>query len=92
MSELDHYHCPPSAHDFDPDGTRPEEQARDEHGRRVCNDCGALCFYGTGDDQYHHAGRDAEPCFLVQEENFDIPVPDAIPVPADWPGNEVNRL
>lgn len=73
MQDIDHTKCPPAVHDFDPTGA--EGQATDPQGRRRCNDCGAVCFYCTRDNQYHHAGRDVPGCFLVQEDSYSIPVP-----------------
>jgi hypothetical protein len=94
---VDHRACPPSWHDFDPDGAAPDEQARDEQGRRRCNDCGVLTFYCTGDEWYHHVALEGEPppapCFLCQDRAWPLQwVPAQIPVPHDWPGNECNRL
>lgn len=94
--EVDHRHCPPGRHDFDPDGTEPGLQKIDPEGRRHCNDCAALCFYCTLDDLYHHAALEGEPpangCFLIPEPAWPVQhVPARLPVPHDWPGNECQR-
>lgn len=84
----DHTQCPPDAHDFDPGDVGCEERV-DEHGRLICNGCPALVFYCRLDEDWHHAG-DAEPCFLIPGESFDVAVPG--PTPIERSADEIGRL
>jgi hypothetical protein len=72
--EIDHTKCPREAHTFDA-GDEHYEGRVDEHGNQLCNDDAQPIFYCTRDENYHHVGAGAEPCFLIQEPGWDIPAP-----------------
>jgi hypothetical protein len=69
---MDHSLCPADDHDFvyEPgDYDSPQAHAYD---RLACNDCHQPMFYCERDSQYHHAGADIEPCFLINEPGQDV--------------------
>lgn len=80
---IDHTTCPPDAHTFD--AGDPSYQGRvDATGRTLCNDDRALMFYCTVIEWYGHAGADVPPCYMIQAPSADIPVPDAVEIPAGF--------
>jgi len=76
---MDHSLCLPDAHDFvfDPADFGPDAslQAHDLYNRLACNDCHQPMFYCTRDNEWHHAGVDIEPCFLINEPGQDVTDP-----------------
>lgn len=76
MDDVNHTQCPPGSHTFDA-GDPHYEGRVDEHGNQRCNDDSQPMFYCTRDEGYHHVGADAEPCFLIQEQGWAIPAPQA---------------
>lgn len=74
--EINHTQCPPGSHTFDA-GDPFYEGRVDEHGNLLCNGGEQPIFYCTRDEDYHHVGADAKPCFLIQEPGWDIEAPQA---------------
>lgn len=76
--EVDHHQCAPYDHDF---AAVPEEGSTPD-GHMACTDCGVAAFYCGNDDDYHHAGADVDPCFLIEEDSIPLPIPGS-----DTPGS-----
>jgi hypothetical protein len=76
---LDHEKCPEWAHTFDVDPGDAHSMPQNHAGALfLCNDDMQPTFYCYATGWYHHAGKDAGPCFMIQEPGFDVPIPDGL--------------